>query len=458
MTMSNEKTSKKSRVLAASLAVVLLASLLIGGATMSYLSASTDEDTVNTFAVNYVDVDLTESGDGEYNIVPGTSETKDPTVTVNTTVDTRVYVTITDTTDGLVEWEIADGWTLTYQSTATNGTTTYVYYRDIFVDDDADTTVYTYSVLKDDTVYYSNALTNEDMYDSNGNLKDNLQLNFSAFAIQLNGLSDSENPTFYYVPDNDSLTEALANADKGDVILLTGGSTRATAYTMDLSSADDTLTDVTVIGVGTTYVDTNCGSSILSSSSTDVYFYVENSTFDNIYFFSSQNIAMRYYGYASFSNCTFNDTAGLYSAMTTGGDVTFDSCKIYAYIYGINTTVQGVDCHVTIKNCDITGWNSFATSVTIENCAFHRSSLKYGILRFYRTSSVTNCTFDENFPGIDHAGNIKDVTITLTGCTWAGGDIKDILYENTLPDDISKAIYPATWIVDGEEVESVQEW
>ena len=118
------KLSKKN-ILVTGLAVTLAAATIIGGGTFAYLQGTT-EDVVNTFQSNKVMVELTETGDGQYNIVPGTLETKDPTVTVDNTVDAYVYVKVTATTNAkaLINYEIAEGWTLLDGYTG-------VYYREV---------------------------------------------------------------------------------------------------------------------------------------------------------------------------------------------------------------------------------------------------------------------------------------------------------------------------------------
>ena len=66
----------------------------------------------DSFKTNNVLVDLTETGDHQYNIIPGTEEIKDPKVTVNNTVDSYVYAIVTDNLEGLVNYTIENGWNL----------------------------------------------------------------------------------------------------------------------------------------------------------------------------------------------------------------------------------------------------------------------------------------------------------------------------------------------------------
>lgn len=171
-----ETKSKKRKILTTATAIILAVSMLIGGTTYAYLQANT-KDVVNNFKTNQVTVDLEESTDGQYNIIPGTSEFKDPTVTVNTTVPAYIYVEITDNTDGLVTYTIENGWMqLEYFDN--------IYYREI----DSSTAEQSFAVLKDNTVSYDSALVNSDMLvqneDGSYSLKEGITLSFNASAIQ----------------------------------------------------------------------------------------------------------------------------------------------------------------------------------------------------------------------------------------------------------------------------------
>lgn len=177
--MDNSK-SKKRKALTTALAVILAIALVFGGSTFAYLQASSD-DVVNEFKTNQVTVDLKETTGNEYNIIPGTSQEKDPTVTVNTTVPAYVYVEVTDTTDNLVEYAIAAGW---MQLDGYDN----VYYREA----DADAA---FPVLENNRVSYSKDLTNSDMVIDNGDgtysLKDDITLSFNASAIQKEPFDDA---------------------------------------------------------------------------------------------------------------------------------------------------------------------------------------------------------------------------------------------------------------------------
>ena len=197
--------TKKKKLLTTGLAVALAALLLIGGGTFAYLQG-TSESVTNTFETNKVDVTLTET-EGEkleynYNIVPGTTQPKNPKVTVDNTVDAYVFVEVTDETQGLVDyeidkdvWKLLDGFSNVYYAVVLEGES----FTDV-------------SILKDDEVTYSAALGNSDMLDEKtGELKTGIELTFKAYAIQKEGFADAV--TAYQMRDA-VYTDEAGNAKK----------------------------------------------------------------------------------------------------------------------------------------------------------------------------------------------------------------------------------------------------
>ncbi|WP_449075984.1 TasA family protein [Ruminococcus sp.] len=173
------KVSKKN-IAITGVAVSLAAVMLVGGGTFAYLKGETDPIT-NSFRTNQVQVSLEETTGNEYNIIPGTTQRKDPKVTVNNTVDAYVFVEITDETDNLVDYAIADGWI------PLDGVPN-VYYRLVSAAQD----VKEFSVLANDEVRYSKALENHDMTDGSGSLKRDINLTFNAVAIQAEPFADAK--------------------------------------------------------------------------------------------------------------------------------------------------------------------------------------------------------------------------------------------------------------------------
>ena len=173
------KVSKKN-IAITGVAVSLAAVMLVGGGTFAYLKGETDPIT-NSFRTNQVQVSLEETTGNEYNIIPGTTQRKDPKVTVNNTVDAYVFVEVADATEGLVRYAIADGWI------PLDGVPN-VYYRLVSAAQD----VKEFSVLANDEVRYSKALENHDMTDGSGSLKRDINLTFNAVAIQAEPFADAK--------------------------------------------------------------------------------------------------------------------------------------------------------------------------------------------------------------------------------------------------------------------------
>ena len=200
-----ETNTKKKKTLTTALAVAVAALLLIGGGTFAYLQGQT-KDVVNSFKTNQVTVDLSEASGNEYNIIPGTSETKDPVVTVDNTVDAYVFLTVMDGTDGLVEYAIDTSvWTKLEGIDGVDN----VYYRVVGKNDD----MKKLNVLVGQQVTYGYELENSDMME-NGQLKEGINLTFKASAIQKDQFATVEDayngtPVFVAANDNDSLASAL---------------------------------------------------------------------------------------------------------------------------------------------------------------------------------------------------------------------------------------------------------
>lgn len=169
--MANNKKKLMTTIIAASMA----AALVLGGGSYAYLQSQSGTVT-NRFQTNQVMVSLSETGSTQYNIIPGVNDTKDPTVTLNNTIDAFVFVKISDKTEGVVGYTTADGWTEISElfDAASN---TKVYYRKAAGGD----TEKNLAVLKDNAVSYQAALTNDDMTPLEGK---NITLTFEALAIQ----------------------------------------------------------------------------------------------------------------------------------------------------------------------------------------------------------------------------------------------------------------------------------
>ena len=194
-------TNKRKKLMTTAIAGSMAASIVIGGGTFAYLQSQTD-DVVNEFKTEQVKVEISEFPHDPYDIIPGTEQDKDPSVTVKNTVEAFVFLNVTDNTYGLVTYEIDDTiWTKLegYEN---------VYYKKVPAAADENGT--TLKVLKDDKVSYDKDLINEDMLDENGDLRTDVALSFNAFAIQARPFTDPTDPADPTTAPTDATAAAAA--------------------------------------------------------------------------------------------------------------------------------------------------------------------------------------------------------------------------------------------------------
>ena len=80
----------------------------------------------------------------------------------------------------------------------------------------------------------------------------------------------------------------------------------------------------------------------------------------------------------------------------------------------------------------------------MNNCTFLKN-YTHGVLRFYQTAQLNNCTFSENFEGVDT--NTTGYKVELDNCTGIDGKI----YNN----GDNKGI----WVVNGNDIsDEVTSW
>ncbi len=178
----------KKRTLALILALVLVFGAAVGG-TIAYLTDTTDSIT-NTFTVGKVAITLTETfntdtdSDGEEDawqaqLIPGTTYTKDPVVTVtDDSEDCWLFVKFEEKNDAATYLNYTSNLTAENDWTRGDGTNipSNVWYRAV---NKADATK-SFHLLDGDTVTInSTAVTNENM-----NTAANAQLVYTAYACQ----------------------------------------------------------------------------------------------------------------------------------------------------------------------------------------------------------------------------------------------------------------------------------
>jgi len=197
--MYAKKKSVSMKVVILLLAVVLLIGGAVGG-TLAWLIASTNTVT-NTFTVGDIDIDLTETVNGEsqsaltsavtndgFKMVPGTDLSKDPKVTVKAnSEDCWLFIKVTaangvalsgqSTDEDYITYTMADEWTAVPNNDG-------VYYRSVTTSN-ADQS---FEVLKNNQVHVLDTVTKAMMKTAETQKP---SLAFIAYAIQSEGLKDT---------------------------------------------------------------------------------------------------------------------------------------------------------------------------------------------------------------------------------------------------------------------------
>lgn len=183
MAATDKNRMKKMMTMAA--AATLATAVVVGGGSFAYLKGQADK--VNEFTTNKVELTISET-DNTYNIIPGTDQEKDPLVNVDYTLDSFVFLKVTDTTKldnkdyDLVTYDIIGDW-IELEELETNSNER-IFYQKIKHEGNAGEIEHKdLQVLVNNEVTYLSAIVNDDMKNGD-NLKTDVKLAFNAIAIQ----------------------------------------------------------------------------------------------------------------------------------------------------------------------------------------------------------------------------------------------------------------------------------
>lgn len=381
------KVSKKN-IAITGVAVSLAAVMLIGGGTFAYLKGETDPIT-NSFRTNQVQVSLEETTGNEYNIIPGTTQRKDPKVTVNNTVDAYVFVEVADATEGLVRYAIADGWI------PLDGVPN-VYYRLVSAAQD----VKEFSVLANDEVRYSKALENDDMTDGSGSLKRDINLTFNAVAIQAEPFANAEEA--YKAKDSiiTSDTDVIEAAIMDGMPVVLSADAKVDSAALDRAGADIDLNGQELKIGGTTPIVLNSSKSISLKDGTLVL-ENQNSRRVGIAICEGGNLEL------NDVNMTATDVSMVVDKGTNKATVDIIDSVITStdnYILSTNAgnPETGADVVINIKNSTLIAQNSDSTAVlmnvpgTLNIEDSHLEANRQGLIVRCGNATVNNSTVKSN--------------------------------------------------------------
>lgn len=168
----------KKKLIFSLLALIFVAAVGVGTtvAFITHIAGPID----NTFIIGEIDMTLRETAGAKYQLIPGNTYKKDPTVTVKSgSQDCFVFIKITkqNDTDRYISYMISDGW---HPLTNYDG----VYYRTVEnITEDA-----VFPVLKDNLITVKDTVTKEEIQ----NITSSPKLIFTAYAIQSSGIDDAK--------------------------------------------------------------------------------------------------------------------------------------------------------------------------------------------------------------------------------------------------------------------------
>lgn len=266
------------------------------------------------------------------------------------------------------------------------------------------------STISNCTVYADAAAV--DVANINGYYVNGIESNKSKIVNGelMNPAWESKIGTTYYL----TIAEAMSAAQAGDTVTILAGD-----YTGDLSVNKA----ITVVGEGEVNF---AGKLNITADGAAVKNLNFNNGSGNAGYISAEDVLVE--------GCTVVGGNG-FRYCYTSGTVTFKDSTITGTTYGIHFD-GNAGGNIVINNCDITGWTSFAgsiTKVTMTDTNFAEGN--YNQLRFYQDVEMTGCTFNPKMT-IDFGKN--GVSADFTDCSVTdGSDLTDVIY---LPDLVNMGI------------------
>ena len=477
--------SNRKKTMVTMIAAAMAAAMVIGGGSFAYLQSQSNTVT-NKFNTNIVEVsagetDLKEDNTKDYDIIPGKSDPKDPFVTIKNTVPAYLFVTINDTTDGLVQYEVdTDSWKKLpgYDD---------VYYKVVEGSRDqngnpVETKHYVLKGGENAVVSYDAALENKDMVNADGTLKDGYALAFVGFGIQQEpfyvapstdeeiaaaveagavraykmqtpegqyeadgkrvvDLRLSENSSYVYTPNPEATSEEAAAAKKA----------AADTLKNDLKKADDL--GVAFMAEGKNIVwetEATHGSSPLIPAGNEK---TQEVVFDGGEEGGTLTVTGKGVGEMQaanggtlvFKNMTIIDesvsyveTQWEYGYLEFAGNIIFENCHFKSAI-AVDKTAT-VETDMTFTNCTFETEKEESLSVPIP-------SNMYAVWVSAGKATFTNCEFKGPYRGLkvheDYGSEVQNVTVD--GCTFGPLEKKPGIALGTLNPDTSVSITNCTF-------------
>ncbi len=488
---------KLKKPLLSVLGLTLVAVLTVAG-TLAYLQDESEE-IVNTFKANGVTVTLTETTGETYDIIPGTTVKKDPTVTVDNTLDAFVFVEITGDTSpqiagpSLVDYEIADGWNV-----LTDKEDYKLLWREVKAKDE----VKKFSVLKDDQVTFSADLENDDMTLSGDRLR-KVTLAFKATAIQKEPFNTADN-AWKQIPAEVANGTDFKNAiAEGKPVTLTKDITLSSSYA---TIKKDAVIDLNGHKLSGRAMNGNTIALLIENPdpNQEIHVTIKGGTLEAPYYprgkVGTTALWVKGKSTVTVENCTLttrnnqamtvltNGSESLdstiviknsiisaptatgskgYAAYLPAGNVTFENCNVTGHIFisgGSANLIGGTYTATGFNNqsklYDVAGTVDFVKGWTGGNAYNMGDAILIAARRGgYQPTNVTikDITFNTNIPGLGTAYAIKYVDLNESGAEARENIVVEnvkfndkladgtdpVMYIDKAGNDISNELFPA---------------
>ena len=345
----------KSKKFTSATAAVLAAAVVIGGGTWLNLDGRAESATG-------IDVDLKEVRGAElnytYDIIPGTTQTKDPVITLKNDSKAYLFVEVTDNTQGVVTYDLtSNGWSeitaqISESKRPANGTK--VYARKV----DENSSGQEFHIISDDKVSYDTGITVEQLSSVSG-----ASLSFKAKAIEAAPFSDAvEAYERFDVPEQtvSSITRKTTSganiglnntlADSAPLSGLTDEQKNDFVLTVELGG-NLTSEDTTDVNIGNVYNNV-----VLNGNGKTISFEGDH---DINYGKSSQNLTLKNVKLVNSTGFAFTSTPTLIDMIKSNCVLNLDGVTIedYRWLSGAATNsairVKADNNTINIKNADI---------------------------------------------------------------------------------------------------------
>ena len=232
-------------------------------------------------------------------------------------------------------------------------------------------------------------------------IPENVEINALAYGAAFITANDGEEVAYM------TIESALMAVKEGETVTVYAGS-------YNMGTTNFTLpANVTIVG------ETDENGENLVTINNSLSLNAGNVTLKNVNIVSTGD-AFQISGTGIIKGCSLTGANGTRWCYANGGEVEFADCIITGSTYGVHFDGgNGEADSVTISNCVITGWTSFARtveSVSITGTTFADGAFDY--VRFFQNAEMKDCAFESADMAVDVSDSVE-ITVTAENLVYA---------------------------------------